>query len=53
MNVNQLNIEPIAVGIYSLGVYYVLSLFWPVNGGGAGSRGGWIFFGWGFGNIFR
>lgn len=48
MNVNQLNIEPIAVGIYSLGVYYVLSLFWPVNGGGAGSRGGWMFFGVGF-----
>jgi hypothetical protein len=48
MNVNQINIEPVAVGIYSLGVYYVLSLFWPVNGGGAGSRGYWIFFWTGF-----
>jgi hypothetical protein len=48
MNVNQLNIEPIAVGIYSLGVYYVLSLFWPINGGGTGSRGGWMFFWVGF-----
>jgi len=43
--VNQLNMEPVAVGIYSLGVYYVLSLFWP-NGGG--SRGGWMFFWVGF-----
>lgn len=48
MNVNQLNMEPVAVGLYSLGVYYVLSLFWPVNGGGAGSRGGWMFFWVGF-----
>jgi len=48
MNVNQLNIEPVAVGIYSLGVYYVLSLFWPVNGAGAGGRGGWMFFWVGF-----
>jgi len=47
MNVNQLNIEPVAVGIYILGVYYVLSLFLPVNGG-AGSRGGWMFFWVGF-----
>lgn len=37
--------EPMAIGFYSLGVYYVLSLFFGPDGGG---QVGWIFFGTGF-----
>jgi hypothetical protein len=31
MNIESINLEPVAVGLYSLGVYLGISIFWPTN----------------------